>query len=150
MLKKILMSALILGLSLGFSEEMAKADTAKTAKKVRKLDMASGKKVYETNCVLCHGASGKGDGAGAAALNPKPRNFTDTARVASEPMEKLRKAIAKGGASVGYSPLMPAWKGILKDDQIDDVLGYILKTFSGEGTPKFDALAKAAAEKAKK
>jgi len=68
--------------------------------------------------------------------------------MAAEPSDKLRKVIAKGGAAAGLSPLMPAWKGILKDNQIDDVLGYILTTFSGEGTPKFEALAKAAAEKA--
>jgi mono/diheme cytochrome c family protein len=29
--------------------------------------------------VTCHGAEGKGDGPAAAALNPKPRNFTDVA-----------------------------------------------------------------------
>lgn len=37
---------------------------------------AHGKKIFEANCVICHGAGGMGDGAAAAALNPKPRNFT--------------------------------------------------------------------------
>src|SRR6516162_9717023 len=31
-----------------------------------------GAKVAKTNCVSCHVESGKGDGAAAAALNPKP------------------------------------------------------------------------------
>jgi caa(3)-type oxidase subunit IV len=35
-----------------------------------------GKKVFETNCVSCHGAHGAGDGQAATSLNPKPRNFT--------------------------------------------------------------------------
>lgn len=37
---------------------------------------ARGKEVFTAQCVVCHGAEGKGDGAAAAALNPKPRNFT--------------------------------------------------------------------------
>lgn len=38
--------------------------------------LARGKEMFGQNCVSCHGAEGKGDGAAAAALNPKPRNFT--------------------------------------------------------------------------
>lgn len=41
--------------------------------------LAKGKELYEINCVSCHGAGGRGDGAGAAALNPKPRNFAEPA-----------------------------------------------------------------------
>ena len=33
--------------------------------------IAQGKKVADVNCVSCHGAKGKGDGAAAVALNPK-------------------------------------------------------------------------------
>lgn len=38
-----------------------------------------GKEIFNTQCVVCHGPNGKGDGAAAAALNPKPRNFTEAA-----------------------------------------------------------------------
>lgn len=38
---------------------------------------AHGKKVYSTNCAICHGAEGKGDGAAGAGLNPKPRNLVE-------------------------------------------------------------------------
>ena len=34
-----------------------------------------GKKLFENNCVACHGSGGKGDGVAAAALNPTPRNL---------------------------------------------------------------------------
>ena len=38
--------------------------------------VAQGKSLFSVNCVSCHGVGGGGDGAAAAALNPKPRNFT--------------------------------------------------------------------------
>lgn len=38
--------------------------------------IAKGKELFKTNCSSCHGENGLGDGPGAAALNPKPRNFT--------------------------------------------------------------------------
>lgn len=37
---------------------------------------ANGKALFDAQCVSCHGASGKGDGPAAGALNPPPRNFT--------------------------------------------------------------------------
>jgi mono/diheme cytochrome c family protein len=40
-------------------------------------DAAAGKAVFvKTNCNSCHGMEGKGDGPVAAALDPKPRNYT--------------------------------------------------------------------------
>ncbi|MFZ4404465.1 MAG: c-type cytochrome [Pseudobdellovibrionaceae bacterium] len=39
--------------------------------------VAHGAKLYATNCAMCHGAEGKGDGAAGAALNPKPRNLVE-------------------------------------------------------------------------
>ncbi|MDO8527817.1 MAG: c-type cytochrome [Deltaproteobacteria bacterium] len=38
--------------------------------------LAKGKEIFAVQCAACHGVSGKGDGAAAVALNPKPRDFT--------------------------------------------------------------------------
>lgn len=38
--------------------------------------LTKGKELYAVQCAVCHGTTGGGDGPGAAALNPKPRNFT--------------------------------------------------------------------------
>lgn len=37
--------------------------------------IAHGNKVYQTNCAVCHGSSGRGDGPAGRALNPPPMNF---------------------------------------------------------------------------
>ena len=66
------------------------------------------KEVYKSRCSPCHGDSGKGDGPGAAALTPKPRNYTDKAWQASVKDEDIKKTILYGGAAVGKSPAMPA------------------------------------------
>ncbi len=116
----------------GADKKAAKAPkaTAKTAKaaKAPKADLAAGKKAFETYCVACHGAAGKGDGAAAAALNPKPRDFTDAAYMKGRTDEQLKKVIVEGGAANNLSPLMAPWGGTLKPNEIDDVLAYV-RTF---------------------
>ena len=133
MLKNILMVITLgFGISLGSDsvKTVTKASPAKAAsKKKMKVDLVEGKKVFETYCVACHGATGMGDGAAAAALNPKPRNFTDSTYMKTRTPEQLRKVISEGGPASGLSVLMAAWKGTLKEPQIDAVLGYVL-TFS--------------------
>jgi mono/diheme cytochrome c family protein len=88
-------------------------------------DVEEGKKLYGQICATCHGQSGKGDGPGAAALNPKPRDHTDKEYMSKLSDEDLFKVIKNGGASIGKSPLMPPWGGTLKDDQIKDVIAYV-------------------------
>lgn len=36
-----------------------------------------GRKLYQTNCALCHGAGGKGDGTAGMGLKPPPRNLVE-------------------------------------------------------------------------
>jgi mono/diheme cytochrome c family protein len=38
--------------------------------------LAQGKKLYEQNCVMCHGPKGDGKGVLGAALKPPPTDFT--------------------------------------------------------------------------
>jgi cytochrome c oxidase cbb3-type subunit III len=88
-------------------------------------DAEQGKKLYGQFCASCHGQSGKGDGPAAAALNPKPRDHTDKEAMSKLSDEDLFNVIKNGGASVGKSPLMPAWGASLKDEQIRDVMAYV-------------------------
>ena len=88
-------------------------------------DVEQGKKLYGQFCASCHGQSGKGDGAAAAALNPKPRDHTNKEYMSKMSNDEMLKVIKDGGASIGKSPLMPPWGATLKDDQIQDVIAYI-------------------------
>lgn len=65
--------------------------------------VAAGKKSAATNCITCHGASGKGDGVAAAALTPKPADWTSS-KVQSETDGEIFWKIANGRGP------MPPWK----------------------------------------
>lgn len=67
---------------------------------------AEADQIFTTRCAVCHGATGKGDGVGAAALNPKPRDYADAAWQKSVTDDVLAKVILEGGAAIGKSPLM--------------------------------------------
>jgi mono/diheme cytochrome c family protein len=86
---------------------------------------AKGKDLYAKHCGGCHGPLGKGDGPAAAALNPKPTNFTDKAYMAGLKNQYLFDLIQKGGAAVGKSPLMAPFGGTLKEGEIRDVIAYV-------------------------
>jgi caa(3)-type oxidase subunit IV len=80
---------------------------------------------FETVCATCHGTTGAGDGPGSAALDPKPANFSDPSFWQGKSDEELIKAIRDGGASVGKSPLMPAWGALYDQDKAAQLLAYI-------------------------
>ncbi len=84
-----------------------------------------GKAQFVQNCAPCHGPAGKGDGAAAAALNPKPRDLTDKAYLGGLKDEYLIDIVKKGGAAVGKSAAMPPWAAAMKDDQIRDVIAFV-------------------------
>src|SRR5262249_19615133 len=88
-------------------------------------DVVAGKAKFDQNCALCHGTDGKGDGPGAQNLNPKPRNFHDSAYMSGRTDAQLHKVIKEGGAANGFSPVMPAWGATLSDQDIDNVIAYI-------------------------
>jgi cytochrome c553 len=79
-------------------------------------------------CVACHGATGGGDGAAAASLNPKPANFQDAAFWSERDDATVKKAIKEGGPAVGKSPLMAPLGAGLSDEQLTNLVAY-LKTF---------------------
>ena len=93
---------------------------------------AEAKKIFSERCAVCHGAEGKGDGVGAAALDPKPRNYTDQEWQKTVTDEQLRDIIVKGGAGVGKSPLMPPNPDLADKPEVVNGLVELIRSF-GKG-----------------
>jgi len=83
------------------------ASPLRAADEIPEAAMKEAKEIFSTRCSTCHGAGGKGDGAAAAALNPKPRDLTSAEWQKGATDEHIRKIIVGGGAAVGKSPMMP-------------------------------------------
>jgi mono/diheme cytochrome c family protein len=84
---------------------------------------AAGQKLYVGNCMTCHGASGKGDGPGAAALEKKPADLSARIKAGATDGELFWKI------SEGRSPMI-SWKGSLSETQRWELVNYI-KTLAG-------------------
>lgn len=74
--------------------------------------VADGKSIYAKNCAACHGANGEG-GVGPA-LNQK-------SKLDSIGMENIRKTVEDGKPGTA----MPPWKGVLTEQQIEDVVHFV-------------------------
>jgi len=81
--------------------------------------VVDGAKIYAEKCSVCHGAGGRGDGPGGAALNPKPRDHTNGAYMNTRTDDQLLEVIRNGKGN------MPAWKTVLSDEEIHAVLKHV-------------------------
>jgi len=93
--------------------------------------IAAGKTLFLSACVQCHGPEGKGDGPASVALDPKPRNLTDAARMATVSDRFKYELISRGGIAVGKSPQMPAFP--LNRDDINNIIAYVDTLSKGAG-----------------
>ena len=119
------------------------ADQAAAVSAVSQADASAdrGRAIYQGKCVECHGASGRGDGPAAVLMTPRPRDFTSgkyeirSTETGSVPTDDdLVRTVAQGMPGTA----MPAWKTLLTDAQIRDVVEYV-KSFSPQfatGIPK--------------
>ena len=92
-------------------------------------NLGEAQKMFKIRCAVCHGTGGKGDGPGSAALNPKPRNYTDKEWQKSVTDEQIRNTILMGGAAVGKSPNMPASPDLQSKPQVLDGLVQVVRSF---------------------
>lgn len=74
---------------------------------------------FASKCAMCHGKGGGGDGAAAAALNPKPTDLTSAEYQESRTDEQIAEAISAGKGA------MPSYSTQLSKDAIDGLVAYI-------------------------
>jgi mono/diheme cytochrome c family protein len=91
----------------------------------------SGAQVFQTYCVTCHGAGGKGDGPAAAALEPKPASFASNdfrldpnGNGKKGELDDIKAVVRDGAAKHGGSPLMAPWP-MLSAEQLQAVAEHV-------------------------
>jgi mono/diheme cytochrome c family protein len=83
--------------------------------------LEQGEEIFTKYCVTCHGSSGKGDGPGAVALQPKPADFTNPEHSSYYSNQGRIYLIKKGIKGTA----MAAWESILSEEEIFSVYVYI-------------------------
>lgn len=90
-----------------------------------------GRRLYVSYCQLCHGTDGKGDGPLARTMHISPADLTTTVRSRSDTI--LKKIITGEGRQTItgrdrhnlLSDVMPEWKDIFSDAQLDALIAYL-------------------------
>jgi high-affinity iron transporter len=77
-------------------------------------ELARGAALYQTQCALCHGASGHGDGPAGLQLSPRPIDFTDASRADQRSALSLYEVITQG---VAGTPMASYAQTLSSDDR---------------------------------
>jgi mono/diheme cytochrome c family protein len=91
--------------------------------------IARGQLVYAQNCLVCHGAQGRGDGPAARALRPPPADLR-VHMAAGHTDAQLYDWVTNGVAGTA----MPAWKHTLSELDRWNVINYIRTLAGAEST----------------
>lgn len=86
-------------------------------------DAAAGEQIYLRHCASCHGPKGAGDGQEGRAFEGGPSDFTSGKGDA----RRFYLATRDGGMAVGLSGAMPVFRHTLDDDEIHDVVAYLMR-----------------------
>lgn len=95
--------------------------------------IAQGKTLYDTHCTVCHGADGRGTTAFAKTLPHPPADLMHHFHLhPGDGDAYLFWRVSEGGTVEPFKSagsLMPAFKTLLSEDQIWDVLAYVCAAF---------------------
>ena len=105
----------------------ASSDEAPLDRNLDPVKIVRGRAIYEKNCAECHGTNGKGQPGDWRVRDAKgmypPPPLDDSAHAWHHPTKVLMEAIRDG--SPGGEGNMPAWKGKLSEQEMQDVVVYI-------------------------
>jgi mono/diheme cytochrome c family protein len=96
----------------------ARASAKKNSVAVNETSIALGKKIYERQCLACHGPKGKGDGPAAAHLQTRPGNLS------SPKLWEQSDGALFWKVNEGHKP-MPTFKNLMSDEERWPVINYI-------------------------
>ena len=96
----------------------ARAAAKKNPVAANETSIALGKKIYERQCLACHGANGSGDGPVAARLEKRPGNLS------SPKLWEQSDGALFWKVNEGHKP-MPTFKRIMSDEERWPVINYI-------------------------
>jgi mono/diheme cytochrome c family protein len=82
------------------------------------VDASAGENLFQTDCTACHGEHGHGDGPASPSLNPPPANLVKLSQASADDFLFWKISTGVDGTA------MPAWKGVLTDEQIWQVIAF--------------------------
>jgi cytochrome c oxidase cbb3-type subunit 3 len=84
-----------------------------------------GETLFQQNCAFCHAADGTARNWIGSFMEPHPRDLTKSAAMDSMTRTRLKTVIRDGLPGTS----MPAWKSILSEQQVEDVITYVARAF---------------------
>jgi cytochrome c oxidase cbb3-type subunit III len=84
-----------------------------------------GEALFQQNCAFCHAADGTARNWIGSFMQPHPRDLTKSAAMDSMTRTRLRTVIRNGLPGTS----MPAWKSVLSEQQVEDVISYVARAF---------------------
>jgi cytochrome c oxidase cbb3-type subunit 3 len=93
-----------------------------------------GRALFLDNCAFCHAPDGTARNWIGSFLEPRPRNFTANTFTQKLTREFLQNTILNGVNGTS----MPAWKSVLQQTQIDDLITFMLEAFGDQVQSKQD------------
>ena len=91
-------------------------------KDTKEASIVRGKLAYHYYCQSCHGAEYDGKGRAAKLHMPPPTNL----KYSGLPVEYVIEIVSKGGEAVGRYRGMPPWGEQLTQEQLLDVVNFLL------------------------
>lgn len=84
-----------------------------------------GQKIFKDNCTFCHANDGSGKNWIGQFIEPHPRDFTRVSIQNNYTKQSLKNSIQFGVKNTA----MPAWRYVLTEQEIDDVIAYMWQKF---------------------